>query len=413
MSNQGMFRVVTRITFVQQPNADFPGRNKTLIYNFANLYETGDSWRSLTNTCKITIPKNVYVKDAQGNLVNLGGTTVNIGGFGVNAPLFMRGDRVTVEAGYRFFDAAGNEKLLTSTWFTGYVRNVGSKKPIVLECEDNMYKLKQINAPNKTYSASDSMESILKELMAGTGFTVNVTTDTNLGEFSIHNETVAEVLGRLQKDYHFYPYFRGNELRIGSQVYIEQDAVDSGKKVFRFQRNIISDELQYTRTDDLELSAVCYSINKIELAGLGATRGGKKRTRHKRLEALVTIRNGKTTSYVRPDNSLAADFAPNVNGERRTLYFWNVQTEAELIALGTEELKKYYYQGMKGKFVTFGIPYVRSGDNVDIMDDVLPERNGRYKVRSVSYTGGVGGLRQEIELDYLITRLNNRGDAIT
>lgn len=407
-----MYRVVTRITFVQQPNADFPNRNRTLIYNFASQYETTDSWRSLTNTCQITIPKNVYVRDANGKLVNLSGTTVNIGGFGNNAPLFMKGDQVTVEAGYRFYDAFGNEKLLTSTWFTGYIRNVGSKKPIVLECEDNMYKLKQIIAPNKTYSATTTMESIITELVAGTGFTVNVLTKTTLGEFSTHNETVAEVLGRLQKDYHFYPYFRGNELRVGSQVYIEQDALDSGKKVFRFQRNIISDDLQYTRTDDLELSAVAYSVNKIELAGLGTTRGGKRRTRHKRLEALVTIRNGRTTSYVRPDNSLAADFAPNVNGERRTLYFWNVQTSAELIALAEAELKKYYYQGMKGKFVTFGIPFIRSGDNVDIMDDVLPERNGRYKVRSVKYSGGVDGLRQEIELDYLITRLNIRGDDI-
>jgi hypothetical protein len=412
MSNQGMYRVITKITFVQQPNADFPGRNRTLTYNFANSYECEDTWRSMTDTCKITIPKNVFVRDANGQLVNLSGTTVNIGGFGNNAPLFMRGDQVTVEAGYRFYDAAGNEKTLMSTWFNGYVRTVGSKKPITLDCEDNMFKLKTILAPNKTYSATTTMESIIAELMAGTGFTVNVLTKTTLGEFSTHNETVAEVLGRLQKEYHFYPYFRGNELRIGSQVYIEQDALDSGKKVFRFQRNIISDDLQYTRTDDLELSAVAYSVNKIELAGLGTTRAGKKRTRHKRLEALVTIRNGRTTSYVRPDNSLAADFAPNVNGERRTLYFWNVQTSAELIALAEAELKKYYYQGMKGKFVTFGIPFIQSGDNVDIMDDVLPERNGRYKVRSVKYSGGVDGLRQEIELDYLITRLNNRGDAI-
>jgi hypothetical protein len=396
---------------VQQPNADFPNRNRTLIYNFANAYDTGDSWRTMTNTCKITIPKNVYVRDKNNTLINLSGTNVNIGGFADSAPLFLRGDQVTVEAGYRFFDGQNNEKVLTSTWFTGYIRNVGSKKPIVLECEDSMFKLKQIIAPNKTWTATTSMEDILTELMAGTGFKVNALTNTTLGEFSTHNETVAEVLGRLNKDYHFYPYFRGNELRIGSEVYIEQDAIDSGKKVFRFQRNIISDELQYTRTDDLELSAVAYSVNKIELLG-ALTRSGKRRTKHKRLEALVTIRNGRTTSYVRPDNSLQSDFAPNVNGERRTLYFWNVQTTDELIKLAEAELKKYYYQGFKGKFVTFGIPFVRSGDNVDIMDDVLPERNGRFKVRSVKYFGGVDGLRQEIELDYLITRLNSRGDAI-
>jgi hypothetical protein len=274
MSNQGMYRVVTKITFVQQPNADFPGRNRTLIYNFVNEYEADDGWQQMTNTCRITIPKNVYVREADGKLVNLSGATVNIGGFGQNAPLFLKGDQVTLEGGYRFYDSQGNEKLITSVLFTGYVRTVGSKKPIVLDCEDNMYKLKQIVAPNKTYSASTSMETILKDLMAGTGFTVNTTTDTTLGEFSTHNETIAEILGRLQKDYHFYPYFRGNELRVGSAVYLEQDAVDSGKKVFRFQRNIISDDLQYVRTDDLELSAIAYSINKIELAT--TSRSGKK-----------------------------------------------------------------------------------------------------------------------------------------
>lgn len=412
MSNQGMYRVVTKITFTQVPNADFPGRKRTLIYNFVNEFEAEDAWQQMTNTCRITIPKNVYVRDTTGKLISLAGTTVNIGGFGQNEPLFLKGDAVVLEAGYRFYDKAGNEKLLTSIMFTGYIRTVGSKKPIVLDCEDNMYLLKQIVAPNKTYSATTSMETILKELMAGTGFTVNVLTNTTLGEFSTHNETIAEVLGRLQKDYHFYPNFRGNELRIGSAVYLEQDAVDSGKKVFRFQRNIISDDLVYSRTDDLELSAVVYSINKIELAGV-TSRSGKKRTKHKRLEALVTIRNGRTTSYVRQNNSLQADFAPNVNGERRTLYFWNVQTTDKLIELAENELKKYYYRGLKGNFVTFGIPFIRQGDNVDIMDDVLPERNGRYKVKGVKYTGGVNSLRQEVTLDYLITRLNNRGDAIT
>ena len=62
--------------------------------------------------------------------------------------------------------------------------------------------------------------------------------------------------------------------------------------------------------------------------------------------------------------------------------------------------------------MTFGIPYVRHGDNVDILDAIIPERNGRYKVKSVQYSGGVIGLRQEIELDYLITRLDAKGNAI-
>ena len=67
---------------------------------------------------------------------------------------------------------------------------------------------------------------------------------------------------------------------------------------------------------------------------------------------------------------------------------------------------------MKGKFKTFGLPFVKHGDYVDIIDPVLPERNGRYVVKGVGYEGGINGLRQEIELDYLIGRLDETGKFI-
>ena len=75
---------------------------------------------------------------------------------------------------------------------------------------------------------------------------------------------------------------------------------------------------------------------------------------------------------------------------------------AELISLATQELKKYYYSGFKGKFITFGIPFVKTGDNIKIIDPVLKERNGTYKCKSVNYTCGMNGIRQEIQLDYLV-----------
>lgn len=52
------------------------------------------------------------------------------------------------------------------------------------------------------------------------------------------------------------------------------------------------------------------------------------------------------------------------------------------------------------------------GDNVDILDNELPERNGRYKVREVHYDGGVNGLRQKIELEYLIFPLDSNGKPL-
>jgi hypothetical protein len=79
-----------------------------------------------------------------------------------------------------------------------------------------------------------------------------------------------------------------------------------------------------------------------------------------------------------------------------------LQIHNKLIDLAAAELKKYYYTGLRGKITVFGLPYVRQGDNVKLIDDKLPERNGVYKIKAVEYKGGTGGLRQVIELDYKI-----------
>jgi hypothetical protein len=409
-------RTITKTTFVQVPTATFPNRNGTLVFTYLSEFETDDSWKDLTNKGKITLPKKVYAVDATGKKIPTGGTNVNVGGFDSNAPLYLKGDQVTIQTGYKYFDHLGNEVAPMNTIYTGFIAGVGSKIPIVLDLEDNMWKLKQITAANQVFPASQyTLEGILKVLLAGTGFTVNVLTNTSFGDFRTNNETVCEVLARLAKDYHFYSYFRGNELRSGSQVYIEQDAIDDGPKVFSFHRHmtygkdyslqggIISEQLEYKRKDDINLSAIAYSINKIELQN--TTKDGHKKTKHERLEVLVSIRNGQYVSQVKPQGA-KADFAPNTAGERRTLYFWNVTDTATLITLATNELSKYFYTGLRGKFTTFGLPYVRQGDNVDLYDPLLPERSGRYKVKSVKQSGGKGkGLRQVIELDYLIQTL--------
>jgi hypothetical protein len=412
-----MFRVLSTITFVQQSSATFPMRNTTLTYNFCHSFEIESSWKNLTDKAKIILPKNVYVLDSTGKPVSLGALVgspdnVNIGGFSTTVPLFLRGDQVTIQDGYAYFDSRGNEVFQMDTVFQGYISQVTSKKPIELECEDNMWKLKQIIAPNQVFPATQyTLEGILQSLLAGTGFTVNVLTNTSFGDFRTQNETVADVLARLRKDYHFESYFRGTELRCGAVVYVEQDAITDGTQTFQFQQNIISDDLEYRRRDDLNLSAIAYSVNKNALQVL--TKDGHTKTKQERLEVLVTIRpDGTIVNTPKPANQ-KADYAPNTAGERRTLYFWNVTDLPTLEGLAANELTKYFYKGFHGKFTTFGLPYVRHGDNVNILDPVLVERNGQYKVKAVKYSGGVGGLRQDIELDYLITRLDGNGNPIS
>jgi hypothetical protein len=229
----------------------------------------------------------------------------------------------------------------------------------------------------------------------------------NMGNFRILNETVAQVLARIRKDYHFESYFRGTELRCGSLVYIESEAQT---QTFQFQQNIIGDELEYQRKDDVTLSAIAYSVNKNSFTT--TTKDGHAKTKRERLEALVIYKNGNFISSVKSAGQ-KADFAPNTEGERRTLYFWNVTDPVQLVNLAVAELQKYYYSGFKGKFTTFGLPFVRQGDNVKILDPVLPERNGLYKVKSVKYKMGINGIRQEVELDYQISPLDANGNILT
>lgn len=397
-----MFRVVTSVKIIQTTQIEGEqSRNKTLKFDFVNTLECTDSWRDFTNEGLVIVPKNVYIRNENNKLVPLSGTNMNIGGFS-KTPLLMRGDRVQIDWGYRYYK--NGKEILEGTLneangqhlFDGWISEVTSKKPIQFKCEDNFWKLKQIPAPLKTYKKTDTLEDILKDLLKGTGFTVNALTKTTFGEFRVGNETVAEVLGRLRKTYHFESYFRGNELRSGSTIYIESEANTHN---FKFQHNIVSDELQYKRKDDIVLSIV--ASNKIEEETGGLTKDGHKKTKMHRIECLVTLRNGsdEPVVFVKKKNE---DYPPNTGGERMTLQYPGAKSIDDLKNLATAEIKKYYYTGFKGKFTTFGLPFVKMGDNVQLIDSKLPERNGKYKVKGVEYKGGVDGLRQIIQIDYRI-----------
>lgn len=381
-----MVRCVTEVKFKADPNTH---RDLAFTFDFINQFESSDTWVDLTNKATLTFPKNIYVRDAQNNLLPLGGTTENK----LIDNLFRRGDSISINFGYYTYNN-GKETLdmPKEPIFQGYISKVTSKKPIELECEDNMWLLKQIPCKPQVWPKTKTVEDLLKTLLKDTDFTVNAITKTTIGDFFVENETVAQLLARLRKEYHLEAYFRGNELRIGSLVYIESDAVTHN---FAFQHNIISDQLDFQRKDDIKLSAVVNSINTVEG---GTNKKGETKTKQERLSVLVYTDNEGNFKYIKKKKD--EDFPANEEGERRTLFYPNVKSEKELFDKGVAELKKYYYTGFKGNFTTFAIPYVRQGDNVNISDALMPDRNGKYKVKGVKYSGGVNGHRQIIELDY-------------
>lgn len=399
-----MFRVVTDTVLTQRSTTAFPNRNGQLNFNFLHSFEAEDCWRDMTDTGNITIPKNLYYKDQNGVLKPLFGTNINVGGFSSNPPMVMRGDQITIMAGYKYFASANSNRETTSISqvFSGYVSQVGSRIPIEIKLEDNMWLLKQTPVDTMVFTKAQGLNTILQYLIGlvnaqwGTALTYNALTQTTFGTFPIGNETCAQVLQRLQKTYGFESYFRQNELRCGSTIYIPSEAVT---RSFTFQYDIIDiDNLEYQRKDDLTLSAVARNTIVVETGKFA--KDGSAKTKKERLEVLVTLKNGiQTIKQI----TTGVKIAPNVEGERRTLFYPGATTIQQLGQLAIAELTKYYYTGLKGYFTTFGLPFVRQGDNVMLTNPLLPEQNGTYKVKKVVYKGGVGiGFHQEIHLDFLI-----------
>lgn len=402
-------RVIIVITVKQQPRATFPDRNTVLLFTFVKEFEVNSTWRDLTDKGKIVIPKNIFVRDGNGKPVALMNTNVNIGGFSTAAPLFLRGDKVSIKWGYAYFDDRGNDVAPMVDIFNGYISEVTSHKPFQLAIMDSMYILQQYQAPVKEwvgYDVEGVLEAMIKQY--NLPLTVNHTTSTKIGNFRTGNETIAQVLARLRKLYNFEAYFRGTELRCGSFVYLEAD-VNQNIPTFRFQWDIISDSLQYSRKDDLTVSMLAQ--NTIEEETGHMTKDGKAKTKKVRLRVLLTYQNGSATptKYILQPHEQVPD---NVQGQRFTGFYPGAKTIDDLIEAGLKDLQKYYYTGFKGKFTTFGMPYVKHGDNINIINDLLPEQNGRYKVKEVQYTGGIGGLRQEITLHYLLFRIDKKGNIL-
>lgn len=379
---------------------------KTLFFDFVNHWEFSNNWEDLSAQGKIIFPKNIYVRDTK--------TNKRYPLFGINkatGEMFKKGDKVKIQTQYVYWDENLNEKRTPLTTIVeGFISNVKIEMPVTLEFEDNMYLLKKTPMINKSYNGSQSIESILNEALQvtnstfGTDFKCSTTSETLVSwENSLivaENETLATFLAKLKKDARIFTYFKGNTLRVGRTIYIDAEAKT---KIFEFQNNIISSDLSFKRIDDVVLSAV--ATNHVTEDN-GTAKDGSKKTKNTRIEVLVTFKPNTQTAIGYDIISKAikqGDKAdPNTDGERRTFFFIEAKNEKELTTLAVQELKKYYYTGLKGKFTTFGTPYVQFGDQAQIINKLLPEQNGTYKIKGVEYSGGVEGMRQVIELDYKI-----------
>jgi hypothetical protein len=405
-----MLRPICQIKITQVPTADLPNRTSVFNFSFANEIEVTSSWKNLTDTAKIKLPKNVIISRADGSRYALKDVNKSINGrqSGNDNPFVLRGDKIEIQASYIFIDRNGKEIVPEpDTIFTGYISKVKNKMPIELDCEDNMYLLKQKFIDKKSY-ANAELTQVLTDILQDTGFTFTTGGATmSLGNFRVENQTIAEVLEYLRKTFHIESFFRGDVLHAAPFVYYP-DTNNNPPHLMQFQKNIISDEMQYTRADDVKIGVKAYSISKAELTT--QTFDGRMKNKATRLEVFATKDNTGKVIFQNLTGGLKTGIDEGSFGNVVTLFYADGNTLEGLKKFAAARLNRLYYEGFRGTFTTFGLPFVQHGDQIQFTDYVLPERNGIYFVKSVVRTYGMSGYRQKIEIDLRIDGVLNKQD---
>ncbi len=281
-------------------------------------------------TAKITLPTQAVNK---GKVIDL-------------AKELKQGDEVEITLEY--------EKVYTGIEFKGFVKRIKEGMPIVVECEDMIYKLRSKNF-QKSWKAT-TLKDVLNHIIAGTGIKIKGTPpDVNLKTFYLKNVNGAEALKKIKEQYGLSVYFETD-----SQLYVGLAYTNkTGTVKYDLLKNIVKSDLKYREAKDIKLKVKAIHIKK--------------------------------------DNSKIEETAGDTDGEQRTLYFYELDDPKKLKERAEEEIKKYKYSGYEGSLTSFLVPQAVPAMTAQITDTQFG-RKGSYFVEKVKTRFGTSGARREVHL---------------
>lgn len=306
-------------------------------FDYVNSVSIEEDIDNLTTKCEIVVPRKLIFE-----------------GKVISDNFFNIGDSVEVRIGY--YDAS----IAIPTLFKGYIASINNNIPLIFKCEDEMWKFKQ-TAFSKSYESVD-LFTLIKYVQAqsGTSYTVKSSlTSFSLGKFIINNATGAEVFEELRKNYAIYCFFDSDSNLVVDTFSNLQDG-NAFTTDFTVQEDFIEDNLEFVNAKE---SKILIKITNI-------LSGNTKKTYE------FGDKGGKTISLFRYNAS-----------------------ESELKKYGESQLAKYKKTGLTGSFTTFGEPFVRCREIVNLSDKKLKDRDGRYLIKAVTRNFDLNGYKQEVFLD--------------
>lgn len=318
-----------------------------------NSVEIEQSVKELRQSARITMPLNF--KDKQGKKIT---------------DLMKVGDKVVIRLGY-------NEQM--NEEFRGYVSKIGASVPLVVECEDEWYKFKRAEQINKSWKKA-KLEEVLKAVFSG--WNVECMDVELSGGFVVQNATPFEVIQGLKESYGFstrideksktircfYPYktegFASYDYVLGTR---KEESLEKLKKR-QLSPNVVKNNLKFNKKDD----------TKLLITGKCKDKAGKE------LKYEYGSKDSDATKR-------SCNFAREVNNEQ------------DLKERTIAEYNKWNFDGYEGSITGFGVPMVKAGDSLRIIDMDNEEREGKYLVEKVKIKYSIGGgFRRECSLSYKI-----------
>lgn len=299
----------------------------------------------------------VHSIDIEKNVENLADTClITLPGSRFNNPLFLteikRGTEVKVWLGY-------NDELKEE--FRGYVKEVLSNDgSIIIECEDALFLFRKSvkNEQFTTITLKGIAEKLCRQI--DNSYKVVCNYEIVYEKFTINDATAYNVLKKLQEDTSANVWFD----TVNKTLHIHQAYVEKGGEVrYSMHQNIESSSLEYRSSQDKKVEVIIETTDK----------------------------NGKVKQVT----------SGTTGGDKITKKIGNISpSHAKEIA--DAELKLHLFDGYKGSFTSWLIPYVEPTYTAEIIDVEYPEKTGKYYVVSVktsfSSSGGVRTIEPGIKL---------------
>lgn len=292
----------------------------TLTFNSVHSVRCKKSIKAFTGTAQIKLPKKLRFR-SNGRPDSMYEPTKTVKDY------IKVGDEVTIWMGY-------DQHLIKR--FEGYVsRGLEPSVPVVIECEDEMWKLKrkEVSVSLRKTSIKEIINTIAPEYDADV-------LDADIGNFSMKNTTATKVLQELKKRYGLRSYFIGKTLIVG-KPYTNKVVSDLALKTYDFSHNVIKSSLKFRSVEDNKIKVNAISIN--------------------------------------PDNTKVKVTVGDPEGATRTLHYFD-KKKADMIKLATIDLEKFKIEGYEGKLTSFGFPIVEVGQRVQIVDKSYDKRNSEHYV---------------------------------